>query len=101
MSIEKILSEYLRVNRCSQQEAAEQIGVSQTAFHNWLSGKSYPSGIHLKKIYEICNIPFESKQIDTDNAEINLLRKLVESQYEQIAYLKEKVEDFKRKSPGS
>jgi transcriptional regulator with XRE-family HTH domain len=101
MSIEKILSEYLRMHNCSQQEAAERIGVSQAAFHKWLSGKSHPSLIHLKKIYEVCDIHLTTSQNDLNNTEINLLRRLVEAQNDQIAYLKEKIEEFKRRDSNS
>ncbi len=97
MSIETIISNYLKENNLSQQEAADKLGVSQAALHNWLSGKNKPSGDHLKRIYEVCEVPFFSKHEESKETENSLLRKLLEAKDEQIALMKEMLNERKEK----
>lgn len=53
------LREWFRLTGVSHGELAEEIDVTRATIHNWLTEKSYPSGIYLRRLHERTRIPLE------------------------------------------
>jgi transcriptional regulator with XRE-family HTH domain len=53
------LREWFTLTGVSQGELAEEIDVTRATIHNWLTGRSFPSGIYLRRLHERTRIPLE------------------------------------------
>lgn len=53
------LREWFKLTGVSQGELADEIDVTRATIHNWLTGRSYPSGIYLRRLHERTRIPLE------------------------------------------
>ena len=53
------LREWFRLTGVSQGELADELDVTRATIHNWLTRKSYPSGIYLRRLHELTRIPLE------------------------------------------
>ena len=53
------LREWFKLTGVSHSELAEEIEVTRATIHNWLTGKSCPSGIALRRLHERTRIPLD------------------------------------------
>lgn len=53
------LREWFKLTGVSHGELAEEIDVTRATIHNWLIGRSYPSGIYLRRLHERTRIPLD------------------------------------------
>ena len=53
------LREWFRLTGVSHGELADEIDVTRATIHNWLTGKSFPSGIYLRRLHERTRIPLD------------------------------------------
>jgi len=51
------IAAYLERNKVSQQEFADQIGVSQPTVHAWASGSKKPEGDNIHRVAQALGIP--------------------------------------------
>ena len=56
MTAEEALHTYYKKRGCSQPEIASKLEVSQSAIHNWLSGKTKIPMEHYQGIAKLCGI---------------------------------------------
>ena len=61
------LREWFKLTGVSQAELADEIDVTRATIQNWLTGKTYPNGLHLRRLHERTGIPVEDL-IPKDNA---------------------------------
>ena len=53
------LHEWFRLTGMTHTELADGIGVSRMAVHNWLTGKSFPSGVLVRRLHNFTHIPLD------------------------------------------
>jgi transcriptional regulator with XRE-family HTH domain len=53
------LKTWFELTGVSQQQLAEDIGVTRATIHNWLTEKSSPAGLSLRRLHERTSIPLE------------------------------------------
>ena len=53
------LREWFKLTGVSQAELADEIDVTRATIHNWLTGKSVPGGLALRRLHERTRIPLE------------------------------------------
>ena len=53
------LREWFLLTGVSQGQLADEIGVTRATIHNWLTGRSFPGGISLRRLHERTRIPLE------------------------------------------
>ena len=53
------LKVWFELTGVSQQQLADDIEVTRATIHNWLTGKSSPGGLTLRRLHERTSIPLE------------------------------------------
>jgi len=53
------LREWFNLTGVSHEQLAAEIGVTRATIHNWLTGKSIPGGLSLRRLHERTRIPLE------------------------------------------
>lgn len=53
------LKAWLELTKVSQGELADEIGVTRQTINNWLTGKTHPGGVELRKLHERTRIPLD------------------------------------------
>ena len=53
------LREWLKLTEMSHDELADKIDVTRATIHNWLTGKSIPGGLSLRRLHERTRIPLD------------------------------------------
>lgn len=53
------LHAWLELTGTTHQELADLVGVSRMAVHNWLTGRSYPSGIYVRRLHNVTHIALD------------------------------------------
>ena len=53
------LREWFGITGVSHEELADEIDVTRATIHNWLTGKSIPGGISLRRLHERTRIPLD------------------------------------------
>ena len=53
------LRQWFELTGVTHAELASEIGVTRASVHNWLTGKSVPGGLALRRLHEHTHIPLE------------------------------------------
>jgi transcriptional regulator with XRE-family HTH domain len=53
------LRAWFELTGVTHEALAEEIGVTRASIHNWLTGKSVPGGLSLRRLHERTRIPLE------------------------------------------
>lgn len=53
------LREWFRLTGVSQGDLADELGVTRATIHNWLTGRTAPGGIVLRRLHERTRIPLD------------------------------------------
>lgn len=53
------LKSWLELTKVSQGELADEIGVTRQTINNWLTGKTHPGGVDLRRLHEHTRIPLD------------------------------------------